>query len=101
VVGNAAEADKAAAIVQGCAAAVDMTGKTSILALAGLAHRATLAVGGDTGPLHMAAMMGCPTIALFSRFSDPVQARPVGRTTLLRENALDDLSLDRVAAVLP
>jgi ADP-heptose:LPS heptosyltransferase len=101
VVGNAAEAGKAAAILQACPSALDLTGKTSILELAGLSQRASLAVGGDTGPLHMAAMMGCPTIALFSRFSDPVQAAPVGRTTLLRENKLEDLSLDRVAAVLP
>ncbi len=101
VVGNAGEADKAAAILRACPTALDLTGKTSILELAGLAQRATLAVGGDTGPLHMAAMMGCPTIALFSRFSDPVQATPVGRTTLLRENRLEDLTLDRVAAMLP
>jgi ADP-heptose:LPS heptosyltransferase len=101
VVGNAAESDKAAAILRACPTALDLTGKTSILELAGLAQRAALAVGGDTGPLHMAAMMGCPTIALFSRFSDPIQASPVGRTTLLRENALEDLTVDRVAAMLP
>ncbi len=101
VVGNSAEADKASAILKACPTALDFTGKTSILELAGLARRATLAIGGDTGPLHMAAMMGCPTIGLFSRFSDPVQATPVGRTTLLREIRLEDLTVDRVAAVLP
>jgi len=101
VIGTAAEAGDAAAILAGCPAALDMTGKTSILDLAGLSNRASLAIGGDTGPLHLAAMMGCRTIALFSRYSDPIQARPVGNTTLLRENRLDDLTVERVAAVLP
>jgi len=101
VVGTRAEAGDAAAILGACPAALDMTGKTSILELAGLSHRAALAVGGDTGPLHLAAMMGCPTIALFSRFSDPVHARPAGNTQVLRENRLDDLTVARVAAALP
>ena len=101
VVGNAGEADKAAAILRACPDVIDLTGKTSILELAGLAQRAALAVGGDTGPLHLAAMMGCKTIALFSRYSDPVQACPVGDTTLLCVNRLEDLTVDRVAATLP
>ena len=101
VVGNAAEAKNAAVILRACPTAVDLTGKTSILELSGVAQRAAVAVGGDTGPLHLAAMMGCPTIALFSRFSDPIQATPVGKTRLLRENRLEDLSVDRVAAALP
>jgi len=101
VVGTAAEAADAAAIRAACPSAIDMTGRTSILDLAGLARRAALTVGGDTGPVHLAAMMGCPVIALFSRFSDPVQATPVGDVRLLRADNLEDLPLERVAAVLP
>jgi ADP-heptose:LPS heptosyltransferase len=101
VIGTDREASDAAAILAGCQAALDMTGKTSIFDLAGLSNRASLAVGGDTGPLHLAAMMGCPTIALFSRYSDPIQATPVGNTKLLRENRLEDLTVERVAAALP
>jgi len=101
VVGTAAEAGLAAVIRQAAPDALDMTGKTSILDLAGLAHRAALTVGGDTGPVHLAAMMGSPTIALFSRYSDPVHATPVGNVRLLRADKLEDLPLERVAAVLP
>ncbi len=101
VVGTAAEAKAAAMILAFCPEAIDMTGRTSILDLAGLAHRAALTVGGDTGPVHLAAMMGCRTIALFSKYSDPVHATPVGDTTLLRADRLADLPLERVAAVLP
>jgi hypothetical protein len=46
-------------------------------------------------------MMGAPTIALFSRYSDPVHARPVGQTTLLHSDDILNLSVDRVAAALP
>ncbi len=101
VIGTAAHAADAAAIRAACPEALDMTGRTSILDLAGLAHRAALTVGGDTGPVHLAAMMGCRTIALFSKYSDPVHAAPVGDTCLLRAERLDDLTLERVAAVLP
>ena len=101
VVGTAAEAGSAEKILESCPTALDLTGKTSILELAGLSRRASLAVGADTGPVHLAAMMGCPTVALFSRFSDPVHARPVGNTILLREMRLDDLTVARVAASLP
>jgi len=101
VVGTAAAAGQAARIKAASPDTVDLTGKTSILDLAGLAHRASLTIGGDTGPVHLAAMMGSPTIALFSRYSDPVHATPVGNVRLLRESRLEDLSLDRVAAVLP
>ncbi len=101
VVGTATEAKQAAAIRAACPEALDMTGRTSILELAGLANRAALTVGGDTGPVHLAAMMGCRTIALFSKYSDPVHATPVGDTILLRAERLADLPLERVAAVLP
>jgi ADP-heptose:LPS heptosyltransferase len=101
VVGTAAEARLAADIQAICPETLDLTGQTSILDLAGLSHRASLTIGGDTGPVHLAAMMGSPTIALFSKYSDPVHATPVGNVRLLREERLEDLSLDRVAAVLP
>ena len=80
--------------------AIDLTGQTSIQQLAGLASRASLAIGGDTGPIHLAAVMGCRVIALFSRFSDPVQATPVGNTVLLRESDVRAITVDRVAAEL-
>ncbi len=80
--------------------AVDLTGQTTIQDLAGLASRAALAIGGDTGPIHLAGMMGCRVIALFSRFSDPVQATPVGDVVLLREPDVRAIGVDRVTAEL-
>ena len=101
IVGAAADAHAATAITKPCPTALDLTGQTDIAALAGLAHRAALAIGGDTGPIHLAGIMGCPTLALFSRFSNPANATPEGPCTLLRANSLADLPLPTVAAALP
>lgn len=96
-------ADKAAGeqIRGECPSALDLTGQTDLPSLAGLAHRAALAVGGDTGPLHLAGVMGCRTLALFSRYSDPANATPEGDCTVLQAGDLADLSLQAVVAALP
>lgn len=46
-------------------------------ALAALLRRCRLVVAGDTGPLHLAAALGRPTVALYGP-SDPILAAPVG-----------------------
>jgi lipopolysaccharide heptosyltransferase I len=49
----------------------------SILMVAELLRRAKLYVGGDTGPMHLAAACGTPCIALFGP-KDPAMYRPYG-----------------------
>lgn len=46
-------------------AILDLTGKTSLPEAAALLARATVLVTGDTGPMHMAAAIGTPMVALF------------------------------------
>ena len=48
---------------------VDIIGKTSIVEIAGLIKNAALCLGGDTGPMHVAAAVGVPTISLFGPVS--------------------------------
>ena len=60
-------------------AALDLTGRTSLLDLGGLLGRAALAVGNDTGPMHLIAAAGCRALVLFSRASDPALCAPRGR----------------------
>ncbi|MDR1297042.1 MAG: glycosyltransferase family 9 protein [Deltaproteobacteria bacterium] len=43
----------------------DLTGRTDIPALLGLVSLASVCVGADTGPLHLAAARGIPTVSLF------------------------------------
>ncbi len=49
-----------------------------------LGAKAALAVGNDTGPLHLAAAGGAPTIVLFSKASDPALSAPRGRVAILQ-----------------
>lgn len=104
VVGSSADAPLATAIRAICPEAIDLTGNTDIPAVAALASRAELAVGNDTGPMHLAAAMGCRCVVLFSAESDPCLTAPRGRAgawpTILRENDLADLPVARVAAAL-
>lgn len=83
------------------AGAVDLTGRTSILELAGVARRARLAIGNDTGPMHVTAAVGCPSLVLFSAESDPARCAPRGRLVeTLRRPDLADLGVDDVVSAV-
>ena len=105
VIGGPSEATLARIIADACPRAVDLTGRTAIADIAGLARHAALAVGNDTGPMHLAAAAGCPCVVLFSADSDPVRTAPRGPgggwPIVLREADLADLPVARVAASLP
>ena len=79
IVGTKGDASFAATIRAACPSAVDLTGRTTLLQLANVLASASLAIGNDTGPTHLAAALGIPTIALFSDDSDPALTRPRGR----------------------
>jgi heptosyltransferase-2/heptosyltransferase-3 len=56
---------------------VMLAGETRIGTLAAVLERAALALGPDSGPLHLAAAVGTPTVALFGP-ADPDEFRPWG-----------------------
>ncbi|WP_340149247.1 glycosyltransferase family 9 protein [uncultured Sneathiella sp.] len=98
LVGGKAEAEAIATIREHCPAAIDLSSRTEFGDIAALGAGATLAVGNDTGPLHLISAVGCKTVVLFSKASDPHMSRPRGQdVTVLREDDLADLPL---AAVL-
>jgi ADP-heptose:LPS heptosyltransferase len=102
IIGGAAEAPLAEAIRSLATETVDLTEKTSFVEVAALARHAALAVGNDTGPMHLIAAAGCPSVVLFSRDSDPALCAPRGpQVTLLRRPSLDELSVEEVLAALP
>jgi ADP-heptose:LPS heptosyltransferase len=85
-----------------CPRARDLTGQTSLFMVAGLARQAQLAVGNDTGPMHLIAILGCPVVSLFSSESNPERSAPRGaRVTVLQRDDLATLTVDEVAAALP
>jgi ADP-heptose:LPS heptosyltransferase len=97
VVGAWAEAVLAQEIAAGCPAVVNLVGRTDFAQVAALAARAELVVGNDTGPTHLAAAAGAPTVVLFSDASDPALCAPRGRqVVVLRRPQLEDLEVDAV-----
>ncbi|HXF59388.1 MAG TPA: glycosyltransferase family 9 protein, partial [Candidatus Saccharimonadales bacterium] len=50
----------------------------SIPMLAARFARAALYIGNDTGPLHLAGAVGCPTVGVYG-WTDPAEWSPVGR----------------------
>ncbi|MBK3732430.1 heptosyltransferase [Azospirillum brasilense] len=74
VLGTAIEADLARAIVDACPQAVDLTSRTGVPEIAGLARRAWATVGNDTGPTHLIAAVGGPVLGLFCDASVPIHA---------------------------
>jgi heptosyltransferase-2 len=57
---------------------VDVAGDCDLLSLAALLATLDLFVTGDTGPMHLAAAVGTPIVAVFGP-SDPVRYAPRGR----------------------
>jgi ADP-heptose:LPS heptosyltransferase len=105
VVGAKDDAALAQQICAACPGAVDFTGRTRMEDVFAVAAQAALAVGNDTGPMHIAAMAGAPCVVLFSGESDPAQTAPRGPDgawpVVLRVPVLADLPVERVAASLP
>jgi heptosyltransferase-2 len=81
VTGTAADAPIADAIARG-ANAVSIAGATSIGTFAALAERARYVVAMDSGPMHLAAAAGAPTLGIFALQSDePDRWAPLGPHT--------------------
>ena len=57
-------------------------------------------VGNDSGPGHLAAFLGLPTVSLFGP-TDPARWKPLGpRVTVLRREPMADLTAAEVAAAV-
>jgi ADP-heptose:LPS heptosyltransferase len=98
IVGSAEERELARSVPD----ARDLTGQTTPGDIADLARHALFAVGNDTGPMHLIAAIGCPSLVLFSGESDPKLCAPRGvSVAVLQRPALADLDLATVLATLP
>lgn len=71
--------------------------KLSFFEIGALASKALAIIGNDTGPIHLAAAMKCPTLVLWSNFSDPDIYAPRGpNIKILYSPNLKDLRLKKV-----
>lgn len=97
ILGTKSEEGEAAEILSVCPQAKSLISQTSLYEIAVLARKARLAIGNDTGPMHMAAIAGCPSLALYSKASDPALCGQRGpKVVIERVEDLDQLSPDRV-----
>ena len=68
--------------------AINLIGRTSILQLGALLERCEVCLTGDSGPMHIAAAVGTPTIALFGP-TDPVRHKPYGAGHITIEKPIE------------
>lgn len=77
LVGGPSETEKsmARAIAAHCPGAIDQVGKDTLPQLLALLGRATVLLAPDTGPAHMATMVGTPVIGLYAA-TNPARSGP-------------------------
>ena len=97
IIGGPQETPLAHAIQREAPRTRDLTGRTDFARIAMLGAKAALAVGNDTGPLHLAAAAGAPTLVLFSSASDPALSAPRGKVAVMRAERLSDMPVATVA----
>jgi ADP-heptose:LPS heptosyltransferase len=91
-VGTAVDQDAIGEIRAASPGVIDLAGKTDIGQLAEVARQSLGVVGNDTGPIHITACTGTPTLVLMSGKSDPVRMTPHGADVgFLQRDALADL----------
>lgn len=97
LLGAGDEADVLETIAAACPNAINLCGRTDFSDLASLARSAHWAIGNDTGPMHLIAASGCPSLTLFSEASSPARARPRGpRSAFLQCEPLNNLTPEKV-----
>ncbi len=78
--GDRAIADAVRAGLPASIPVVDLVGRAGLGALAGVLERLTVFISADTGPMHIAAALGTPTVGIFGP-SDPKRWGPLGPHT--------------------
>lgn len=97
LIGTNADKTQTEAIAKTDKRIADLTNQTSFADIATLARQAALAVGNDTGPMHLISVAGCKTITLYSHDSDPKRCGQRGKDiTIIRVEDLQKLALETV-----
>ncbi|SCA58232.1 Glycosyl transferase, family 9 [Candidatus Terasakiella magnetica] len=97
MLGTAKEGDVLDEILDLCPDVIDLSSQTDFLELAALARYAYVAIGNDTGPMHLISLAGCKSIVLYSKASDPKLCGQRGpNVSILREDCLNDVTVQSV-----
>jgi ADP-heptose:LPS heptosyltransferase len=101
LLGTKAEREAIESLLQVHPEAFDLCEKTSLADIVTLARQAVFAVGNDTGPMHMAAVAGCPSLVLYSNASNPKRCGQRGRKVIIEQvNDLQHLEASRVISIV-
>jgi ADP-heptose:LPS heptosyltransferase len=92
--------DPAQKIVRAEPATRNLVGRTDLFQLAALGEEARIAIGNDSGPMHVFASAGTACLVLLSKASDPARACPRGRAGVmsLRAPDLSQITVDEVVS---
>jgi ADP-heptose:LPS heptosyltransferase len=97
ILGSSAESSIAGEIVKLAPKTLNYTGQTTLNDIGAMAKNAKIAIGNDTGPMHIASAINCPCVVLFSNESDPKLCAPKGqKTTIIERKSLADLDTNDV-----
>ena len=98
LIGTRSEEDIIKSILQSCPQAINLAEQTSLADLANLARKAKFAIGNDTGPLHVIAPTGCPSLVIFSKYSNPKKHAPKGKNVItIQRDILETLTPEEIA----
>ena len=101
VLGGPAESEIVQSILRAAPGTRSLVGQTEFLDILALGRAAFAAIGNDTGPMHLIAAAGAPTLVLFGSESDPDLCAPRGgNVRILHVANLCDLPVEPVAANL-
>ena len=64
----------------------NLAGRLSVFGSASILSQCTTFIGNDSGPTHLAAMVGIPCVAIFSARNAPGQWEPLGRHHIVLED---------------
>lgn len=88
--------DQLAKDVQGASDGAAQPITCSVAELIALTRRASLFVGGDTGPLHLAAALGVPVVAIFGP-TDPARNGPYSKKSIVLRNSASRTSFSHTS----
>ena len=97
LVGGAGEEKLAQAAISAAKAAAPIRFPTTLPELMAVLAEARFVVGGDTGPLHLAAALGVPVVGLYGP-TDPAQTGPYTRKAVIVRNARPEETSYRFSA---
>jgi heptosyltransferase-1 len=85
-----------AAEVESASAGTAIPWKCTLTELIALTRRACLFIGGDTGPLHLAAALQVPVVAIFGP-TDPARNGPYGTRSIVLRNPASHTTYSRLS----